>query len=201
LFAVLAGAGIDMLPGNVLSTTLEYAAFLSPRDAPPQALVDYDNGPIALSDPSQGLFARKWRGRYEDGSVIYDAPGVPDQIISVIAGVTALSITFDQNGRPCYAYVDGTGSHMYWYNTVDAAFEIYDLPSGASTPKVSLDDKREFNIGGSDIILSYINGGNLYARQQRDRFGVEYLLKSDVGGYLRRVGMNLNFRYQWEIGH
>jgi hypothetical protein len=75
------------------------------------------------------------------------------------------------------------------------------MDSDVITPKCSLDDKRQLQVSRSDIILAYIREGALYARQQRDRFDTEYLLKSDVGGYLRRIGMNVQQRFQFDIGH
>lgn len=190
-----------MIPGNTLSSTSVVGGFLPPRNAVPVPLVDYDNGPVALSDTSAGLFARQWRGRYlNDADIVYDAVGVAPVVVYSAPNVTELSITFDQSGRPCFAFVDDAGAHMYWYNTLVGAFEVYTLPSGSVTPKVALDDKREFNLGNSDILLSYVNAGALCMRVQRDRFGTEHVLDPAVGGYLRRVGMGLNFRFQWEIG-
>lgn len=191
-----------MIPDHVLSTKEVPSAFLPPRNAIPEPLTDYDNGPIAIADTSAGLFARQWRGRYVNNAVIvYDAPGVAPVTVYSTPGVTDLSITFDQNGRPCFAFVDDDGAKMYWYDTTISDFTIYDLPEGSLTPRVALDDKREFNLNNSDIILSYINSGKLCIREQRDRFGVEYVLDDDIGGTLRRVGMGLNFRFQWEIQH
>lgn len=191
-----------MIPGGVLSSKEVVSAFLPPRDAVPTPLVDYDNGPIAISDTSAGLFARQWRGRYiNNADIVYDAPGVKPVVVYSTPDVSELSITFDQNGRPCFAYADKTGAHLYWYDPIAGDFVVYDLDAGVLTPKVALDDKRAFNIDNSDILLSYINAGRLCMRVQRDRFGTEYVLDAEAGGYLRRVGMNLNFRFQWEIAN
>ena len=189
-----------MMPNNILSSTPVPAAFLSPRDFIPNELEDWDNGPIALSDPTYGLFARKWKGRYEDGNVIYSATGVADQVIYTAAGITELSITFDQNGNPCFAYVQDGAAKMRWYDSQAGDYAIFSLAADAITPKVALDDKRKNHTSQSDIILAYIRSGGLYMRMQRDRFGVEYTLNANVGGKLRRIGMSINYRMQFEVG-
>jgi hypothetical protein len=191
-----------MIPNNVLSPVAVPTSFLSPRDAAPQALVDYDNGPVAISDTTAGLFAKQWRGRYvNNADIVYDAPGVAPVVVYSTPGVTELSITFDQNGRPSFSFVDATGAHLYWWDTVAGEFSILDLPAGCTTPKVALDDKRQFNLGNSDILLSYINSGNLCMRQQRERFATEHVLKTDVGGHLLRVGFSVGYRFQWEVSN
>lgn len=191
-----------MMPDNVLSTVPVPSAFLPPRNQPWQALIDYDNGPIGISDPSRGLFARQWRGRYVDGFVVYDAPGVAPFQVAAVEDLAELSITFDQNGRPCFAYKAKSGAcKMYWFNTLDNAYEFFDLGSTTITPRVVLDDKRPntYAQANSDILLAYVRGSTLYFRQQRDRFTIERTLSSTWSTKgLARIGMGLNFRMQYE---
>lgn len=189
-----------MLPDGVLSTTPVTAGFLSPRDAPPQPLVDYELGGVGISDPSQGLMLKSWRMRWVDGEFIADAPAVAPTVLLTRAGVTEFSFTFDQNMKPFITWVEAAGAFYYWYDTTVNAYRTVALSSDVITPKCSLDDKRINQLVRSDIILAYIRAGALCYRQQRDRFGVEYTLKADAGGYLRRVGMNNVWRFQFEIG-
>lgn len=189
-----------MLPDGVLSTVSQPASFLSPRDAPPVPLVDYELGGIGLSDPSQGLMVKSWRMRWEEGQFILDALATAPQNVLVRDGVTEFSFTFDQNMKLFITFVDATGPHYYWYDATVGDYRIVALGSGVITPKCSLDDKRVNQLSRSDIILAYIKDGNLYYRQQRDRFDTEYLLAELVGGYLRRVGMNNIWRFQFDIG-
>lgn len=190
-----------MLPHNVLSTTAVSAGFLPPRNAVPVPLIDYDEGGIALSDASAGLQVKAWRCRWIAGQFIVDAIGTPPTVIYSRDNVTEFSFTFDQNMQPFLTFVDNTGPYYYWFDTTVPGFVLVSLASDVITPKCALDDKRLPELGSSDIILAYIREGNLYYRQQRDRFGVERLLASDIGGTLRRVGMNLVYRFQFEIGH
>lgn len=190
-----------MLPDNVLSSQVIFAPFLSPRDAPPRTLVDYERGGNNISDPSAGLMTKAWRARYIDGNFVLDATGVPDTVIFSAEDVTEFSFTFDQNMKPFLTYIQGGVPKYRWWDGTLGAYAVVDLPAGALTPKCALDDKRLLQVSISDIILAYILNGNLYYRQQRDRFGTERLLKENVGGYLRRIGMNTLYRFQFEIGH
>lgn len=189
-----------MLPDGVLSTTPQPSSFLSPRDAPPQPLIDYELGGVAVSDPSQGLMLRSWRMRWEEGQFILDAPGVAPTVVLTRDNVSEFSFTFDQNMKVFITFVDPTGAFYWWYDATLPGYRTVAMASDVITPKCSLDDKRLNQTSKSDIILAYIRSGGLYYRQQRDRFGTEYLLSADVGGYLRRVGMNNIWRFQFDIG-
>jgi hypothetical protein len=190
-----------VLPDGVLSTLPQPASFLPPRDAPPMPLIDYELGGIALSDPSQGLMAKSWRMRWVDGQFILDAPAVAPAVVFERSAVTEFSFTFDQNMKLFLTFVDAGGPWYYWYDATVPGYSLVHLGSDVITPKCSLDDKRLNQVPISDIILAYVRAGKLCYRQQRDRFGTEYVLSENVGGYLRRVGMNMVWRFQFDIGH
>lgn len=185
-----------MLPNGVLSDQVIYAPFIPPRDIYPTPLVDYELGGVALNDSSQGLQVKVWHGVYTKGSIVFDAPGVDPTVIYTASGITEFSMTFDQNMQPFLAYVQNKIARFRWYDTTVNQFVVVDLPAGSITPKCCLDDKRSRETPSSDILLFYVNNGNLYYRQQRDRFTIEYLLKTGVGGTLKQVGMNLVNRMQ-----
>ena len=190
-----------MLPDNVLSTLVISASFQSPRDAPTRPLIDYEMGGIGISDPSKGLMVKSWRGQYIDGDFILDALAVAPVTVYSRVDVSEFSFTFDQNMKPFLTFVDPTGAYYRWYDATIPGYAVVALPAGSITPKCSLDDKRAAQSSSSDIILAYVRAGTLYYRQQRDRFGVEYLLNSVIGGYLVQVGMNKIWRFQFEIGY
>lgn len=189
-----------MLPDGVLSTVVHSSAFLSPRDAPPQPLIDYERGGAGISDPSEGLMVKSWRMIWKADQFIIDAPATAPTVLLERANVTEFSFTFDQNMKPFITFVDDLGAWYWWYDVTLPGYRMVQLPAGSITPKCSLDDKRLNQVSVSDIILAYMRSGSLYYRQQRDRFGVEYLLKENVGGYLRRIGMNNIWRFQFDIG-
>ncbi len=187
-----------MLPGNVLSDTPVPQGFAAPRDIPPQQLIAYDYGGIAIQDPSQGLMVKVWRCRWENGNFILDADGVPDTVIYSADSVTELDITFDSNMQPFIAFVQAGVAKYRWYDTTVSGFVVNTL-TGAVTPRCQLDDKRTHQQNVSDIILAYVIDGSLYYRQQRDRFGVERLLAEGAGPGLRRIGMGLRWRMLFEM--
>lgn len=187
------------MPEHALSTEPVEGQFLAPRNIPPMPLVDYERGGAAIEDASQGLDVKDWRGRYIDGSIVLDAPGVAPTAVLSVPGVTEFGFTFDQNMRVFIAYVDATGAHFYWYDTQIPGYTTTTLPAGSITPKCSMDDKRTSQLLVSDIILAYVRNGNLYTREQRDRYSVEYLLKAGVGGKLIQIGMNDKLRFQFRL--
>ncbi len=69
-----------------------------------------------------------------------------------------------------------------------------DLPADARTPRCTHDDKRPRQSPVADIVLAYLRGGALYARQQRDRYQVEYLLDPGPHNGLAWVAMGRNLR-------
>lgn len=190
-----------MLPDHVLSTEFFPAQFRFPRNIPRQPLVSYEYGGVALNDASQGLRARVWRGEYLDGSIVLSADGVAPQTVLTIADVLNFDFTFDQNMRVAIAYQLNSGSsHFYWFDSTIPGFTTLDLPAGSITPRCAIDDNRDSQIDVSDIILAYVREGHLYAREQRDRYTVEYDLYDGAGpGGLVQIGMNRLWRFQFQL--
>lgn len=190
-----------MIPDGVLATVDHSAPFLPPRDAYPQALVDFELGGVGISDASQGLMKKGWRCQWVDGDFVLDAAGVSPTVVYSRDNVQELSFTFDQNMKPFLTWVDDAGAFYRWYDATVPGYQVIALPSGVVSPKCSLDDKRFLQGSISDILLTYVRAGSLYYLQQRDRFDTEYLLKADVSGYIRRFGMNTQLSMQWEMGN
>jgi hypothetical protein len=187
-----------VIPLQRLSSTPVPAEFLEPDDIEtPSSLVDYELGGVALNDPSQGLKVRNWRLRLVGNDVRINADGVPEETLFTRSGITELSLTFDQNMRPYVAFVQNGQAILRWYDTLAQQQIFLDLDPATVTPRVCLDDKRPLQVGGSDVILAYVRDDNLYFRAQRDRFEIEYLLQTAVGGKLIRVGMNQKLRLQF----
>lgn len=92
----------------------------------------------------------------------------------------------------------GNTVSLYWYDTL-AGGSVTTEYSDAYNPTLSLDDKRMEQSATRDIIFAYLKSGNLYYRQQRDRYEIEYLLKENVSGSLIKSGMNENLRFQFEF--
>jgi len=181
-----------MIPQQKLSSTYVYAEYLAPDDGPwISSMVDYELGGAALNDPSQGLTVKPWRLRVVGNDVRIDAiPTVSEVTLFTAPGITEASLAFDQNMRPIVAYVQSGVAKLWWYDTLAQTTVVTELGADVLTPRVTLDDKRPWQVAASDVILAYVRNNNLYFRAQRDRFGVEYLLRENIDGLLLRVGMN-----------
>lgn len=166
-----------MLPKDSLIEA-EIQSFLPPKGEESLISESLESGGVALNDPSEE-FTYSWMGYVEGGEVLVKrvddelTPATP--LFTVSGEVTELSLTFDQNMRPTVAYVEEGVSKLFWYDTseeksVTTTFDV-------KNPRVSLDDKRRFNIVNSDIIFAYINNSGVLAyRLQRQRYSVEHEL-------------------------
>lgn len=162
-------------------------------------LVDYEMGGIALQDPSQGLDYLLWTA-FTDGSTVFvQHSGIDPIPLFTGTNITEVSLAFDHNMRPFVAFVDNGVAKYYWYDTQDSTQKITELPEGAHSPRCCFDDRRKVSTNTSDIILAYMIGNDLYFRQQRDRYGVEYPLAENVGKRLLEIGMNAGYRLQFTV--
>ena len=185
-----------MMPDNVLSTDPVNAAFSGARALPVTRTVDYEDGGLAIQDPSRGSQYQRWRGRLIGNDILLDAPEVEPFAVYSGAGITEISFTFDQNMRPAIAFVQAGVAKLWWFDSVAAAQVITEYP-GAITPRVILDDKRFTQTSNSDVVLGYVRDGALYYRQQRDRFTIERLLDAGPHVGLVKIGFNVQLRLQY----
>lgn len=178
--------------------------FLYPRSKSYPLTESWDNGGVALSDPSQELTKYVWQAWTDGTTITVKRDDLATEIVLITdSNITEVDLTFDQNMRPCIAYVANGISKLYWYDSV-RAMQVTDNFVGITSPRVSLDDKRRFNVSNSDIIFAYQKGNDLCYRVQRERFGVEHILATDANRrVLWRIGMGRNnrflfyWRYNW----
>lgn len=189
-------------PEPLILDQLSTTPFLFPRSKSYPLTESWENGGVALSDPSEELTKYVWRA-WTNGSAIYCKRDDLDEIHTLFhaPNITEIDFTFDQNMRPCFAFVSDGVAKLYWYNTLIANYDVTDFV-GVKNPRVSLDDKRRFNVANSDIIFAYIKDNQLCYRQQRDRFGVEYVLKTYQVTHqkmLWRIGMGTKNRFLFYV--
>lgn len=203
-----------MLPNNQLSATAKVSGFTFPVKSPrPEDMrQDWELGGRYLNDPSQGLQVKVWRVRLEIerdtglGHVILEAPGgvapgEPEREVFDGVGITEVALSFDQNMNPFVAYTQAGAAKFWWHDPTIPGMTHTTLPAGCYDLRCTLDDKRSFNVAGSDIILSYVRAGNLCVRYQRERYVTEYVLKAGIGLNARLISMamNKNSRVQWRL--
>lgn len=188
-----------MMPENTLSLQPVNAPYLYPDNLVTGSLRDYEMGGVAIEDTSLGLLYQAWTFWSDDGGPIYCAPlAGGGTLLLDVSGVTAVSGTFDRNMRPAVAYViDGVG-YLWWFDAVTNAM-VTTTFTGIAEIRVTHDDKRPTADFRSDVIVAYTRDGNLYYRQQRDRYTIERLLAENITGQLRNIGMNTGLRLQFEI--
>lgn len=185
--------------GSKISTTAVPSSFLDVAGGRESLLIDYEWGGTNLNDPDDGLMVKIWTLRYNrhTSELSVSAEGSPTTVLFSRPNITEVALAFDQNMNPFVAFVQAGVSKFWWYDPTLPGMRFEEsLIATAITPRCSLDDKRSTQFGNSDILLCYVRAGNLYYRQQRDRYLTEYLLKTGVQA-LVDVGMNNKLRFQW----
>lgn len=192
-----------MLPDNVASSLPLYGGglYLSPDEQVVKPYIDFERAGVAQLDTSQGLLVKNWRLWLEDGrKVMLQPDGGAATMLFEDSGLTEVSFTFDQNMRWSAAYLRFGVLTLRWYDSLVSNHVVSSFGPGRC-PRLTLDDKRNENLGNSDVVFAYIKGDDLCYRQQRDRYLVERVLKADLypGTRLRGIGMNKNLRLQFEL--
>lgn len=192
-----------MLPYNAITLEPRQAAYLSPDTRDTQRTRSLELGGIALNDASQGRQVQTWLARVNDlgTQVLIEPEGGSAPPVAFVTGVdlTAASLAFDSNMQPVVAFVEGGVVKLRWFNTITSTYVTTSYP-GARTPKVCTDDKRDSQAGASDVIFAYVRADDMLVwRQQRDRYTVERIVGPAQGYPLRRVGMTVDNRLQFEL--
>lgn len=191
------------IPDNRLSTVPVQALYLPPDDQDQvfDLLRDNERGPIALSDPSQGQHFQKWTLTYVDPDFTLSPTdvGVPTVVLTA-ANVTQIGLGFDQNGHETICYNTSSSAFLFWFDSQVGQFVTTDLGSDVISVSLTLDDKRNRQTQANDVLLFYTKSGavdfDLFYRQQRERYGVERLLATEVLQTIYATGMNLVNRVQ-----
>ena len=184
------------LPEPLLIDDTVTTTFLYPRSKSYLPSESYDLGGVAIGDSSQDLTKYIWQAWTDGTTITVKREDLATEYVLITdTGITEVDLTFDQNMRPCIAYVANGISKLYWYDT-QQAMQVIDSYPLITSPRVSLDDKRRFNVGNSDIIFAYQKGDTLCYRVQRERFTIERVLATNSKRrILWRIGMGRNNRF------
>lgn len=191
-----------MIPENRESSWPMNALYLAPDNDPGiNLLVDYERGGIDVNDPSEGLRVKPWQFYFDGDGIFCTAEDVVPFLILETTGVTELSGSFDQNMRPCVAYMKDNECHLNWWDTWTSSRQD-DVFVEQRSPRLTLDDKRSSQFGNSDVIFGYMRGQSLCYRQQRDRYTIERVLRTDLPEDIRlkNIGMMSNWRLKFNLG-
>lgn len=197
-------------PVTIVGFDKYITAFLYPDNNSTSALEDWQLGGIGLSNASQGLQVQAWnltvQGTGTNTSVWLSAPNTPAAQLFALANITWARLAFDQNMHPVVSYVAGGAPGFYWWDPTIPGATFTTLPNTVINPCVTLDDKRAIQtlLGNNDVVMCYINNGNLCYRLQRDRYGTEYVWYSNitsllVNPFVNKIGMSNNYRLLIEL--
>lgn len=164
-------------------------------------------GPIELSDSQGKLDSRYWLVFQDSGSVLIlaynsDSWGNPTVLFQEPTEIKAISLTFDQLGRPIvFYYINDSDLKLFWYNPVTEVNETVVIAQGQN-PVAGFDVINDAGASYSDAMLFYVRDDVIYMRIQRDRFETEYVTPS-IGNNveLRSSGMRVDNRYQVVYRH
>lgn len=173
-------------------------SYVEQQNRSAQPLIDYERGGLVLGQATANLTAALWTAQYIEGRVEVFREGVLPVTIFSEPGITQIALAFDQAMQPHIAYMVGGVCKFFYYDTLQNGMRTMEIP-GATSPRLCLDEKRSLFSGQADIILSYKKGTDLVVRVQRERYGVEYVLASNLPGELLTVGLNSVNRLQWNL--
>lgn len=190
---------------GLLSTVTVAASFVGARSMGVTRTVDYEDGGVAIQDPSRGLLYQRWRVRLlnsgkVDSKVLLGAANLPEFDWFVRPNITEVSLAFDQNMRPHLAFVQDGAARLYWYDSQVEGMVTTDLGVEIRTPRITMDDKRFIASNGyllNDIVLAYVRDGKLCTRMQRERFSVEVIQAENIENGLIKIGINRQLRLQF----
>jgi len=188
---------------------------LSQETVPDEFAIAQLGGPLSwkitgargLQDPTYGLQYQDWVGvatRDErNNTKIKLTPEKEGEEIEVILEefpLSQFSFAFDQNMFLNISWVACGVAKFRWWDTGTQQYVIETLPSNTTSVLSMIDDNRQFNIGGSDVIVTYLKGEDLCMRMQRDRYEVEYTLATGlVSKKLVNMGLTEALRFQFEM--
>lgn len=171
-----------MIPGNQFTPTPLPSLFVAPYDRNYNPNKAFSSGGVAIGDPSQGRDMQNWEAAIEGDNIVVRPEGGAVQLTLSAPGAVDVTLAFDGNMAATVAWLTGTTASLYYYDSIVGGY-ITKTFADVTSCRVCIDDIRTFNTTNSDILLVYTKGGNLYWRQQRDRYDVERL----VGATANRI--------------
>ena len=198
-----------MLPQNSLSDIFIPGAFLPPDNLPVSATTSIELGGIGLSNSSQGSQVQTWTAQLYNAGLVnsyvaVSSPNTSSTVLLTVPNIIWITLAFDQNMKPALSYMANGTTYLWWYDNTIPGYTTLTMLAGTKYPQMTLDDKRALSIslGLSDMILVYLRGTNMYVRNQRDRFTIEYVLSTAitmVNPQIYKIGMATSDRVLFQI--
>lgn len=187
-----------MIPANAFTAVPQPASFQAPYNEPYTPLQQVVRGGNAIGDASAGRQVKDWIATYAAGTIVVKPVGdLVAAFAMMAADVLTLSLAFDNNMGIVLAWKTPTGAKLYYYDTLTSAY-ITRVFAGIESCRVCVDDARSVYNASSDVIFGYVKTGNLYWRQQRDRYDTERLI-GPTAKQLKRMAPSVTNRLQFEL--
>lgn len=192
-----------MMPGNVLSDPTIQSPLLEPDSWDKTPFKDFERGGAGIGNTAQGINVFNWEAwvdvDYNFWVKRVDQPSETAVFITRVPGATNIGLAFDRSMNVAISYRIGANSYLYWFDTSVSAYVTTQF-AGARSPAITHDDKRDGQDNISDVLLFYVRADVLYMRMQRDRYEIEYTMKTIPANYeIKRVGMGRNLRIQFVL--
>lgn len=130
-------------------------------------------------------YSTRWGARLDEGVITYGLVGeewatAPAELFPVplVDSAAVLGFCFDANARPCFAVQLGETIELRRF--VAGVSTTYSW--AGSSPVLFFNGLVQFDDALRDVVAYYLRDGSLYARFQRESFGVEHLVSSDWSG-------------------
>lgn len=186
-----------MIPGGNFTAIPVVANFVPPYDLNYTPLSQIVPGGIAIGDPSQGRLYQNWEAFYDSGNIQVRTEFGPVVFTLPALNVETVSLAFDNNMGIVLAWETTGGANLYYFDTISTTYITRFFP-GINSCRVCVDNSKDFYTTQSDVIFGYTLGGNLYYRQQRDRYDVEYLIGATTKSLIKMAPSEAN-RLQFEL--
>jgi hypothetical protein len=157
----------------------------------PSPLTAFSYGPDSIGDVSLGRAARAWRAMVQDGTVLISreesGSWSDPALLFSFSGAHAdwLALSFDGSGRAAVALQRPTGVGgdpeiwIYFFDATVSNFVLQNFGPGRS-PLAIYDDPLDDTDG--DVQIFYADpAGDVFHRQQRNRYAVAYPVPLNVG--------------------
>ncbi len=185
------------IPGNTVTAVPDPSQFIFPYSNAYYPLQMKCLGGTAIGDVSAGRDTQVWVVEYNSPTINVFRNGQAPSFTLSVSGIEVISLAFDNNMGVTLAWQIGTESSIYYFDSTSSSY-ITKTYTGTSSCRVCVDDERQFNSASSDVIFAYTKAGNLYWRQQRDRYDTERLIGATTKK-LYRMGPNVQRRLQFEL--
>lgn len=186
-----------MIPLNAFTAAPVYSEFIAPYNQPFHSWSQTVLGGLAIGNASSGRATQNWVMTYDGVTIRVSPENGATAFTYAVSGASNVSLAFDNNMAVVLCWMAGTSAFLYYYDTVTLANTVRSFP-GFTSCRVVVDDARLLASADSDVIFGYTNAGNLYWRQQRERYNTERLIGATTKR-LKRMAPSTGNRLQFEL--